>query len=196
MEIIKSLNENAKTLLATIATGIKVKVDTKDNTIKANIGVLLRKGLIVRTVCVGGNRYDAIEEVRKIYLKPQASSVKKASKKKSQVRNNFLKAEAIRFEATRFIGMMTASALTVKSEKMYNNNVCIAIDGIKKLQMVEFRSNNKIRVVTTSEDIKNVFMKFSGFTLKTSKSGSMFYIDCDISEAREFMIVRVLKMIK
>lgn len=188
-----NLNTNALALLETIARGIKVKVDTKNPSVRSNIGVLLRKGYIIRTVCVGGNRYDASEEIRKMFLKVKAkskdvaSSVKKAAKKKSASRMNFISAETIRVNADFFLKL--ASSI-VKNEKMYNNNVEFSTS-IKGVSQIEFRSSNMMRIIVSKVEHLKAFNVQS--TVKSAKNGKRWFIDIEITKDNIKSVVASLK---
>lgn len=184
---IEVLNPCAREVLETLAHGLPV--DTKNNSVKSAVGLLLRRELITK-VSPGSYKVDNL--VKSCFMIEVKTHIKDTPKNRKD-NGKYLSAEQIRAYATRFYGFMTECGLSKKRETMYNNNVCIAIEEVKKLRIVEIRSCHKVRVMTSSELIKNTIGDLDGFEISVSSNGGMFYIDADLNDENMMTVCKVIK---
>lgn len=184
---IEVLNPCAREVLETLAQD--KPVDTKDNSVKSAVGLLLRRELITKT---SPGCYIVSKDVKSCFMFEVKKHVIDTPKNR-KANNKYLSAEQIRYFANLFLGIMTENELCMKRETMYNNNVCIALEEVKKLRFVEIRSCHKVRVMTTSELIKSTLGGLDGFEISTASNGGTFYIDAELSVTAMTTICKVLK---
>lgn len=134
-------------------------IDTKDSSIRANVGVLIRKGYIVKTE-VG---YKAADEVLKAF-----KNTLPKEKRQTGV------TEETRFNSARFRSFI-CEHLNIRGVRDYACNVFIIPQKNKSVHQFEI-SHRRIRMTCKSEEFARLAEK-NGFTVRPSKNKRVWYVD-------------------
>lgn len=178
MKALIALNTTARSIVMDVFKG--VNLDTKNASIRANIGNLIRKEIIQKTETGGyaltREAQDFMESITKVEAPEEKSSVKEGD-----VYNGFLLMRGRRLPSEEWFNKADEVAtkleahLKVRTRGLYCGNFLLILERNKNIHSFEVREKG-LRVIAKNNEIAQKLAKI-GLDARASANGAVYYCD-------------------